>query len=185
MNTLATFIVLAFTATITNAQEIIALDEAKVESPAKYSEISRSGDQFSVNIEEDYLGEFEQDPMGFVEKNFDIHKFLAWAQNRKIDACKVSFKTRKGKLDAHYNREGELVRSKFKFKSIDLPYALKQKIYRDNKGWTLVKSTYSGKESAGRDRSSFYRITMQYGKEKRRYKINAASIDTTGIAHLD
>lgn len=185
MNTLVTFIVLALTATVCNAQGIIELKEAKVEaSPLPY-EMSRDGNSFSVNIKEKYAGEFELNPMSFLERNFDIDHFIAYTKDFDYDAYEVSFVSSKGKLVVRYNDEGEVVKSRFKFKDVTIPYALIQQTYLDNKGWSLVKNKYVGREKAGKSKEAYYLLTMQLGKDKKQIKVDATAGFRTEIANLD
>lgn len=181
MKTLVSFIVLALSVAVTNAQGVVELDEARVDYTL-FEEMSRRGNNFTVNIRENYPGEFLKDPVAFLEKNFDINEFVAFTQDHNYDSYHITLKNRKGVLKADYDRHGKLGKTSYKFKNVYLPYALTQQIYLDNKGWSLVKTVHIGKGNNGKIEKSFYRLTMKNGKEKKRLKIDTNPGTRTGIA---
>lgn len=184
MKTLVVFIALAFSAAMVNAQKVIKLEEANIVAAPTY-EMAGNENRFTVNIKEKFTGEFELDPMAFLERNFDIRHFMAYSKGQDYDSYQVDFVSRKGKLEAQYNKDGELVRSYFKFKDVLLPYAIIQQTYLDNQGWSMVKNSFQGKEIAGKSKKSHYLLTMEKGKERKQIKIDAVSGSRTGIASVD
>lgn len=184
MKTIGIFIALAFSAAIVNAQGVIELKEAKVVAAPLY-EMSGNENTFTVNIKEKFAGEFELNPVAFLERNFNIKDFMAYTKEKDYNSYQVNFISRKGKMEAYYNKDGELVSSRFKFKDVLLPYHLIQQTYLDNQGWSLVKNSFEGKQKAGKLLSSHYLLTMENGKDKKRIKVDAVSGMRTGIAHLD
>lgn len=171
MKTLIFLMVLVLTMT-TQAQNAIELNEARVKAYPLFEEMSRNGNNFSVNIRENYPGEFEKYPTGFLKNNFDINEFIALTRDLNYDSYQVTLKSRNGMLKANYDRDGKLGKTFYKFKNVDLPYALKQQIYLDNKGWSIVKNSWIAKGREGMTEKNIYRIKLKNGNKTRQIKIS-------------
>lgn len=73
--------------------QIIELEEARL----SFSPVSLGEDNvYSVNVLENYVGEFEKDPLVFMQNNFDIKEFIAQVQREDFEYYLVSFRTKKG-----------------------------------------------------------------------------------------
>lgn len=180
MKTLMINLVVILMAAFTNAQEITELKEAKVGFSPLFSDVERDGDNFSLKVNEAYVMEFEKDPVLFMQNYFDIQEFMNQVKREKYDSYQVSFVSRKGKLKADFNGNGELVRSKSVFKNTLLPEELREKLYRENKGWAMTKNVHITRIGSGRLNQDFYKIRLKNGKEQKNI-IFEAPVKASGI----
>lgn len=172
MKTLIFYLVLLVFGT-GHAQEFTELKEAKVGFAPLSSEVKQSGNKFSFNVKESYSGEFEKDPLGFMEAYFDIENFIDAVSHDNYDSYEVSFVSRKGILKADFNSEGELVRSSSRFKNILLPEKLRSQLYRDHKGWAMTKNVHVTRGNGGILSKNYYKIKLENGKDRRRITLEA------------
>ena len=180
MKTLIISTVLVLFAGFSQAQ-IIELEEARV----SFSPVSLIDENsFSVSVLENYAGEFEKDPLVFMKNNFDIEEFISQLQDEDYESYLVSFRSRKGELRAEFDKVGNLLATNLRFENILLPRDICHQLYRDHKGWTMVKNVHiaSGKKDVVN--KNFYRITMKNGKEKKNLKIEASKEIRTAMVGL-
>ena len=176
MKTLIFSIVLVLCAGFSQAQ-IIQLEETRV----SYSPVSLyNGNQYSVTVLEDYVGEFEKDPLAFMKNNFDIEEFISQVQNEDYEYFLVSFRSRKGELEAKFDKVGDLLNTNLKFTNILLPREINHQLYRDHKGWAMVKNVHIARTSKGDVKKDLYRITLKKGNQKKNLKIDA--LEDMGMA---
>lgn len=173
MKTLIFYLVLMLLAGIANAQEITELKEARVEFAPFPSEVVKSGDNFLYKVNENFAGEFEKDPLAFMNAHFNIKSLISEMKEGGYTSYFVTFKSQKGTLEADFNQKGELVRSTSKFKNILLPAELRHQIYRDHKGWEMVKNLHVSRGSQGVVNRDYYKIKLENGKERKSIKIDA------------
>lgn len=173
MKTLVIFLVLAFATAAGNAQELIELQEARVNYNPLSSSATKVGNAFSYTVVETYRGEFEKDPLGFVKKHFDIQQIINEFADNNYSSYEISFKSRKGSLLAEYDQNGKLVSTSQKFKNIALPNIICHQLFREHKGWAMVDNAHIAKSRNGKIKQNYYRITMQNGNKKRNVKIDA------------
>lgn len=169
MKTLVIILILAFSVSISNAQEVIELNEAKV-AFNPLSGLDGPVKQISIKIAENAPGEFEKDPIAFVNNHFDISPYLSQIPGEEFYAFQVTFKTRKGHLIADFNGDGKLVKTSQKFENILLPYELQKQLYRDHKGWSMVKNKVVARGNEDKIDKAVYKITMQNGRQKKNLK---------------
>ncbi|MHA6281071.1 hypothetical protein ACXYMT_12900 [Salinimicrobium sp. CAU 1759] len=172
MKTLIFYLVLLVFGT-GHAQQITELKEAKVGFAPLSSEVKKSGNSFSFNVKESYAGEFEKDPLAFMDAYFDIENFINALSHEDYDSYEVSFVSRKGILKADFNAEGDLVRSSSRFKNIVLPEKLRSQLYRDHKGWAMTKNVHITRGNAGILNKSYYKIKLENGKDRKRITLEA------------
>lgn len=170
------FVALAFSAIMSNAQEVIKLKEAKVGFNASTTNIVNHGNSLTVNIKEAFNGEFEQDPITFMKTYFDIHEVIAELGVNAYNSYQVSFRSRKGELNADFDNKGNLLATALKFENIIVPSQLQHQLYRDYKGWAMIKNAHIASESNGSVKENYYKVTMKKGKKKVNLKINATDI---------
>lgn len=162
MKTLIFSLVLMLFAGLTKAQEITELKEARVVAPLS-SEVNRTGNEFSYKVKETSVKEFEKDPLLFMNSHFNV-KDLISQDDGEGESYFVTFKSSKGNLQAKFNSEGDLVRSKSTFKNIVLPRELIHQLYKDHKGWAMVKNVHVTKGNDGIVNRDFYKIRLENGR---------------------
>ena len=154
------------------SQEVIQLDEARVNSSLKAITIDSETGTIRCIVKEGYTGEFSENPIKFMKDRFDFKEFLSAIVNKDdFDEYLVTFNSSKGFLEAIYTNDGDLVQTYQRFQDIALPPSVRNQLYLENKGWTHVSNKYtaSGK-SDGLDRE-LYKIKLENGNKKRTVKI--------------
>ena len=171
MKTMVIYLTLLFWSGVTNSQEITVLDEARVGFSPGSSEMVRSGDNFIFTVKESYEGEFEKDPVGFMNKYLDMKDFHSEVAHMNFDPYEVIFKSSKGSLHADFDKNGDMLRFSHKLTNVLLPSDLRHNLYRDYKGWRMVKNVHIAAGRNGSMDKEFYRIKMENGKQTKRIKI--------------
>ena len=180
MKTLIFSIALVLCAGFSQAQ-IIELDEARV----SFSPVSLIDENsFSVTVRENYAGEFEKDPLAFMKNNFDIREFISQLQGEDYESYLVSFRSRKGELRAEFDKVGNLLATNLRFENIALPLDICHLLYREHKGWTMVKNVHIARSKKDVVNKDLYRITMRTGKEKKNLKIDARKDIRTAMVNM-
>ena len=120
----------------------IVLKESHVEYFPGSLEVGVSTNSVSFNISETYVGEFEEDPLSFIQDYFNVHQLIHDNKGYDFDSYQVTFQSEKGKVLANYNDEGELVSSFQRFKNVNLPDDVRLEILRRHKNSKVVKNKY-------------------------------------------
>ena len=157
------------------AQKVIQLSEARV----NYSpEMKLTGnlDNLEIKVKEDYAGQFSQNPIKFMEDNFNIHDLIGSLDAKSYDQFDVKFKSNKGYLMASFDKNGELIRTSQKFRDIALPNELSQQLVRDFKGYSMVKNKYVASGKGNTITKQHYLITLKNGKDKQNVKLAPAIV---------
>ena len=164
-------------------QEILQLEEAKVGFTPLDAKITRIGDSFAYTVEEEYSGEFSEDPIAFMKSNFDINNFIAEFDGDKYTSYLVTFKSSKGHLSADFNHKGELIKTYQKFVDIVLPLDVRREVYKSNKGWTMTSNKYIASGSGDLLEKEVYKIKLENGNQKRNIKLDPRSVARTTVAY--
>lgn len=179
------FVAIALSAFISNAQEVIELETAEVGFINANRDVTDTGNTFTFNITENMNGEFSKDPVNFVKTHFDIKEVISSLGERNYDYYNVSFISQKGELNARFDESGNLTSSSSRFKNIAVPIPLQHQMYRDYKGWVMVKSLHVTSEVNGNVKQDFYKITLKKGNKKRNLKINTSEIDRSSLVAVN
>lgn len=183
MKTLVIFAIVWCCAFSLQAQ-VTQLDEARVKaSPIMLAETS-TPDEFRYIVKDGYAADFTKDPLAFVKQNFDIHSFIATVKDRNYDSYLVSFSTSKGTLQANYSKEGELERTSQKFTNVFLPEAVRNELFRQTKGWSMVKNTYTASGNGDLKEKESYRIKVKNGNKSKIVKINPQQLQEGRMAGI-
>lgn len=174
------FLLLAVTA-FTQAQEI-QLEEARVGFAPIDAKITKDADAYSYRINENYAGQFMKDPIAFMKENFDINNFMAEVANEKYDSYQVTFKSGQGLLKAHYNKNGELVRTFQKFENIVLPLDVRREVYNTTKGWTMIENKYIASGNSDLIEKEVYKVKLEKGNKTQTIKLDGRSLGRTSVA---
>ena len=182
MKTLIIYLVLVIWAGVSQAQEITELKEAKVGFAPLSSEVIQDGNSYSFNVKENYTGEFEENPIAFMKAYFDIDNFIAEVKEEKYDGYQISFRSKKGHLRADFDKNGKLGATSERFKNILLPASLREQIYRDHKGWEMVKNIRVTRGENGLVNKEFYRIKLRNGDQRKTLKIDGMAAERNEVA---
>ena len=171
MKSLIVFLLIVCGMFIGQAQVVTQLKETKVDF-APYSIIPTSDlDTYEVVIKESYIGQFSKNALKFVKENFDAKKLIQAINEPDYDSYLISYRSSKGYLDATYTKNGELERTYQKFQNIVLPFEIRNQVYTNHKGWTMIKNTYVASGKGNMLNKELYRITLENGKNRRNIKI--------------
>lgn len=128
-----------------------------------FSEMERNGSNFSFNVKESYEGEFEENPIGFMEKYFDVQGLLKKLKKERIDGFYVTFEHSRGNLNAQFNRHGNLQGNFHKCKNVLVPMTVMKELYKNHKGWIMEGNVHIAKGKKNAVDEEFYRIKMKKG----------------------
>ncbi len=178
MKTLIFSLVLMLIGSMVQAQDITELKETRVGFAPFSSDMTRNGDDFTFKVRENYVGEFEKDPLLFLDSHLDMKKFIAIVDKKDLQSYNVTLTSSRGNLDADFNKKGELIKSTSRFKNILLPEELRHQLYRDHKGWAMVKNVHITRGSRGEIEKEIYRIKLENGKQRKKVTFEAPAKDT-------
>lgn len=161
----------------------IVLEETRLDySPAslKMDPVTNS---VTVKITETEVGEFQRDPLTFIQNRFDIRQFIHENQEYAYDSFDVIFKTTKGVVQARYDKEGELISTHQRFKNIALPDDIKLEILRNYRNSQVLKNNHMVTSKGWMIDKEFYKVKIQDGDKVRRLKFhrNAQGLSLVGL----
>lgn len=156
---LSLFLVFCF---MTLQSQVIPLD------PVTFPKVKTSSnlDGITFEVKENYANHFAENPIRFIEENFDLKSL----DLTDYDEVEVEFKNNKGFLLATYDNNGELKKTYQKFEDINLPMAVWRDIYRDNIGWSMVSNQYIASGKLNKLDKQKYKVKLVNGKEVKRVK---------------
>lgn len=168
--------------TFTQAQEITQLEEAKVGFAPLDAKITRDAGSYIYRINENYTGEFVNDPIAFMKANFNIQNFMEEVSAENYDSFQVTFKSTNGHLKASFNNDGELVKTFQKFKDIVLPLDVRREVYMANKGWTMTSNKYIASGTGDVLDKATYKIKLENGNKKQTIKLDGRAVGRASVA---
>ena len=157
------------------AQKVIQLSEARV-SYSPEMKLTGNLNNLEVKVKEDYAGQFAHNPIKFMEDNFNIHDLIGSLDAKTYDQFDVTFKSKKGYLMASFDKNGELMKTSQKFRDIPLPRELNQQLWRDYKGYSMVKNKYVASGRGNTITKQHYLITLKNGKDQQNVKLSPAIV---------
>lgn len=164
------------------AQEIEELKEARVGFSPLTSDVVKDGNSYAFSVKEAYAGEFEEDPMAFMEAYFDIHNFISSVEDENYDAYQVNLKSKKGFLRADFDGNGNLGRTSERFVNTLVPPGIREQIYKKYQGWDMVKNVRIVKGRNGVVNKHLYKIVLRKDNDRKVLKINGFSTDRSEVA---
>ena len=182
MKTLIIYALLLCGVASAQAQQITELEEATVKVNPYSLIVSSDLDDFSFKINESYIGEFHENPIGFMQENFDIHEFIKAVADRNYDTYVVTFKSTKGFLKANFNKHGTLGKTYQKFTNILLPLEVRQDLYSNDKGWTMAKNNYVASGSGEILQKEVYKIKIEKDNKSQVIKLTPAMKGSISVA---
>ncbi|WP_051286356.1 hypothetical protein [Salinimicrobium terrae] len=158
-----------------HAQEFTELKEAKVEFIPVTSDVEGDGNRFYFKVKESAVGEFEKDPLAFMDTHFNINNLSSELKHEQYDSYEVSFVSRKGFLIADFNKRGNLLKTASRFKNIVLPEKLRHDLYRDHKGWKMTKNIHITNSRNGMVGKDIFKVILENGKDRKKlfYKLQS------------
>lgn len=151
--------------------QVIQLEETKINYSPRAVVVSADSGKLILNVAEEYKGQFSNDPIKFMNDNFNIFDFKK-SQKEKYDSYLVDFRSNKGHLLATFDRNGELVKTYQRFKNCKMPVSIRQEIFQNNKGWSIVNYKYFATGKSDKIDKETYTVHLVSGKEKKTLKIH-------------
>lgn len=149
----------------------IVLKEAEV----KYSRYSMEADPVTnavtLEIKENHVGEFQEDPLAFIEDRFNIQQLVKVNEDRNFILYEVYFKTQNGNVLAKYDKDGEMVSTHQRFKNVALPDDVKLEILRNFRNSRILKSKHIVTSKNWLIDKEFFKVKIQDGDRVRQLKI--------------
>lgn len=163
---------LFFLGFIFNGQsQVIQLDETDVRFSPKIQLISTFSNGMVLKIEEDYAGEFSENPLMFMHENFNIQNFIKNLDKENYNYYVVDFKSRKGNLEAWFDSDGNLFETTQKFKNVALPRDIAIALVRDHNGWIMARNTYKAFGDGDGVTMEKYTIRLKNGNKSQTVRI--------------
>jgi hypothetical protein len=141
---------------MTQAQEKVLLDPVVIEHDAQKVFTASNVEGANFIIEEERFNEFFEDPIGFAKKNFDITPFKL----EEDTECEVKFTCSKGYLQAVFNKSGDLVSTRQRYKDILVPADLRDRLLEEHKGWTMVRNKYIAEGEGDQINKEVFKIKL-------------------------
>lgn len=152
------------------AQEITELEETWV-TFAPTEKITSNLNGHSYTVVEKYAAEFAEDPIKYMNGNFDIDEFIRYNKKKNYDSYLVIFSSSQGYLETEFDKNGKLVKNKQSFRDIFLPQEIREALYRDHKGWSMVKNKYYASGKNKNIDKAYYKIKLKNGNKSQRIRI--------------
>lgn len=179
MKNLFIFLCVVAATTVSQAQEVTRLEEVNLSFAPSDTEVIKTPEGFTFNIDNVGSHEFASDPIGFMYANFDIKNYITTLKSDNYVSYVVSFRASSGSMIANFDAHGNLVSTRQNFKNVLLPHHMIQNVYNNHKGWTMTKNKYRASTRGEVITREVYRITLQNGKRKQTVKIGG---NNTGIS---
>lgn len=177
-------VILMFLSFSSYAQRITELAETKIAYfPIVLTETDNP-DEYQYKVNDYFAGEFTKNPMAFMESYFDISSFIEEVKDKDYDSYLVRFSSDKGFVEANYTKDGEISRTRQLFKDIALPRAVRNELWKQSQGWSMVKNTYKARGKGSLLDKELYRIKVVKANKSRIIKIDPKTIKEERVAGL-
>lgn len=153
-------------------QKVTVLEEARVKfSPFSLVENAAGSHSYLVSVKESYSGEFHENPIAFMKNNFDSKSFIEYAGKDGFDAYTVTFKSKKGTLEAKFGEDGELLNTRQNYKNILVSEEMRYYLYKNYKGWEIVKNKYVASGNGDQIGKEIYQFKFKKGNKRKSVKV--------------
>ncbi len=185
MKTMLLFLFLLLSMGAMQAQKVIQLGEANISYNPDAIIVNSDLNSVAFTVKEKYSGEFSKNPIQFMKQNFNFQTLLSSVNNvDDFDEFLVTFKSKKGYLEATYDSEGELVNTYQRFSNKTPPLDISRQVYTQNQGWTMVSNKYVASGRSDRIDKEFYKIKLENGNQSKNIKVVPRSTTIEGLASV-
>lgn len=150
----------------------IVLKETRVEYKPVSMEVDPATNSVSLVIPESYYGEFQEDPLTFIQDKFNVNQLIQENKKMKFDSYQVYFDSKKGSVLANFDKDGSLVSTYQRFKDVSLPDDVKMQILQNYKNSKVVSNRHIMATKNFLIEKEFYRVKIQDGNKTRKLKID-------------
>lgn len=178
---ISSLIFLAFISIGFAQKDPIQLKEATIDYRAVSMQVDPLSNSVTLLIPEEYLGQFQQDPRGFINNNFNAQQFLQENDDLDFDTVSVNCKTSKGFFEVNYDARGQEAFSYQKFNDVALPLSAMKEIKSKFPGYVVERTVHIASSTKGIPRDEYYKVKISNGKStsKLRFDKTAAGISLT------
>ncbi|WP_300438109.1 hypothetical protein [Christiangramia sp.] len=165
------------------SQKVIQLEETRLNFDPSAEIVFEDYANGIVKVKEKFSSQFHSNAISFMKKNFDVARFLE-AQGLDKGGVIVTAKSSKGFITATYNDNGEIVSNFQRFKDIPLPYEVRNQVYSQFQGWTMVSNKYVASGFGEQIDKEKYSFKLEKGKKRTTMKIIPGKA-ISGVASTD
>lgn len=122
-------------------------------------------------VKEKYSVSFSENPLLFLEKNFNINAYIKHSKRKEFHGYKVNFKSNKVHFLAEFDRYGKLLYTFRRVENKILPYSVQKEVVENFKGWRVIKNSYIASGKVDRIDDEVYSIKIIKGKESKIVRI--------------
>lgn len=161
----------------------IVLKESNVEYIPGTMEVDAVTNSVSLTIPEAYVNEFKEDPLSFIQDNFNINQLIRDNEQFDFDSYQVFFQSKDGNVLANFDEKGDLVSSFHRFKDVILPDDVRLEILRSYKNSKVLKNKHIVTTKDLAITKEYYIVKVLEGDRTRRLKIdrNAQGLSLAGL----
>jgi hypothetical protein len=120
-------------------------------------------------IEEDFgdfeMVEFYAIPIEFIEENVYVNSNIN--SDKDYETFQITLRTKKGKLIATYNKEGEILSTVEYLNNTPPAQEVRVAMAKSFPGWVITKDYYKMTHFSGKQKKERYKLIIQKGKEKK------------------
>jgi|TARA_R110002033_G_scaffold32585_1_gene69798 hypothetical protein len=117
------------------------------------------------------MEEFYAVPIEFVEEDIFINRDIA--SNDDYDTYAIVLDGKEGRVQATYNKDGDLINTVEHLKNIVLPVAVRNSVVKAYPGWSIEKDTYNMVNYSNKTKKERYRLVLSKNGEKIRVYTDA------------
>lgn len=161
----------------------ILLEEAHVEYRSESMKVDPVTNSLTFIVPERTAGEFQSNPLNFMQKNFDAKKFIKDNDDVIFSGFDVKFKSSKGYLLAYFNNRGDLKSSKQHFRNIRLPKDALQELNSQYADAVVLNTEHNARSKGWEIKKEFYKVKIKTGDRNKIVRINRDN-DRYGLAGL-
>lgn len=156
------------------SQEIVRLDELNVKGKTPFSmKVNPYTGAVEYRITEGYSGEFRDNPLQFVQKNFDIQRFIKENDGLKADYFEIVFRSKSGHINATYDGRGNLVSSYQEMNNVPLGSASLLELAKKYQDWGLVENKAVVITRNGKLVKQYHKTKINNGKKNKIVKFHS------------
>lgn len=185
MKKFITFLLVMGCIAMSHAQKVIQLEEAEVNYSPTAKIIFEDYANGKFIVKENYSQQFQADAVKFLLDNFDIKGFMEANKDQNFDEYYVTVKSKNGFLKATYDKAGELENTFQKFRNINLPSEVREKVYTSHKGWTITANSYMAKGESTSLNQERYTVTVENGKNKEKLRLYPNKTSISSVADIE
>lgn len=184
MKTLVVILIVFSFSFVGQAQEITELEETKIGFTAMELIPTENPDEYRYKVNDGYAKEFAENPIGFMESYFDIQSFIEEVKDENYNSYLVRISNEKGFLEANYSKNGELTQTRQFFKDAFMPHDVRNELWRQTEGWSMVKNTYKARGKGNRIDKELYRIKVEKDDKSKIVKIDPKKLSEDQVAGI-